>query len=110
MAAALTLTATHSIGDTLYLYEGTVACTGTYSTGGEALDPALNEQITHIIACPDGTAAGGAGYDVEWNPATNKLLFFYNDYDAVADGQHIQVPNATALTTITALRVLVLGQ
>lgn len=109
MAATMTINETHQVGDTLKMYFGTIAFDSSYPTGGEALDPSANEIMKTVICAPGPAAASGFGYQFQWDQPNQKLLVSYNDYDAMADGPHIQVPNTTDLSSLTAVPFVAWG-
>ena len=86
------------------IYE--VAFDSSYPTGGESLTPAMFglNTIDFLLAEPAG------GYTFEYDHANSKLIARVGDNDAVADGPGVQVANATNLSTVTGVRVLVLGR
>lgn len=78
----------------------------SYPTGGESLTPAnlgFTSRIDFLFAEPK------SGYNFVYDRANQKLLAYYNDYDAVADGAHIQVPDTTNLSSLSAVRVFAVG-
>lgn len=77
----------------------TIAFDSSYPTGGEAFT-ADNVGLTRI----DGAViASNSGYQLVWDQANKKILAYYADYDAVADGPLIQVPDTTSLAALTAV-------
>ena len=77
----------------------------SYPTGGEPLTPedlGLSA-IDFLIAEP------AAGYLFEYDHTNEKLIARHFDYDAVADGAAIQVPNTTNLSAVTGVRVIAFG-
>ena len=84
----------------------TIAFDASYPTGGESLTAAdLDlDTINFIIVENDD------GFIFKYNYATSKLLAYYADYDAVADGALIQVADTTDLSGITTARALVIGR
>lgn len=109
MAAVVTIEQTIELGGTEKLYFGTIALDNSYPTGGEAIDASGNERFDFLIASPGPAAASGFGYQFCFDAPNQKLLAAYNDYDAGADGPHIQVPNTTDLSAITAIPFMAKG-
>jgi hypothetical protein len=81
---------------------GTLSFDSAYVTGGESIDGLIKdtdlddagvEFIRHIIVQT-------AGYHLRLDQGGEKLLAYYFDYDAAADGAAIQVPNGTDLSGI----------
>jgi hypothetical protein len=103
MSAVATPSVRQSWGS-VFAVPATVAFDSSYPTGGE---PVTAAQFG-LAAIDDVIVTDGGGYDVSYVPSTGKLLVRYADYDAVADGKLIEVPNTTNLSTLTA-RVIVIG-
>lgn len=107
MALTITKIANLSLGNA----EGVVVDVdfdSSYPTGGESLTASdLGFQhasdIKLVLASPDG------GYIFQYDYTNKKLLAYYADYDAVADGALIQVPNTTDLSGVTDVRLLALA-
>lgn len=81
----------------------------SYPTGGESLNEVElgfpdNFRLLAVIALPR------LGYVFEYDYTNLKLLAYYSDYDAVADGALIQVPNTTNLSTVTDVRVIAIAR
>lgn len=102
--AAVTVNRSIELGGTDKLYVGTIAFDSSYPTGGEALDATANEQLDYVFCTHQG------GYSFAWDAANQKLLAYYCDYDAGADGPLIQVPNTTDLSALTAVPFIGVGQ
>ena len=51
-----------------------------------------------------------AGYVFRYDIANAKLLAYYADYDAVADGALIAVPDATDISGIGKVRLMAIGR
>lgn len=95
----------HSVGD-LRAVIADVAFDSSYPTGGEPLTAAnlgLNT-LEFVLVEPAG------GYAFEYDHANAKIIARYADYDAVADGALIQVPDTTNLSTVTGVRVIAFGR
>lgn len=107
MAAAVTLSGDwlKSIGN-IKAVVGTVALDDSYPTGGESISAAAFGLgvIDFLIASPT------SGYVFQWDNANKKLLAYYADYDAVADGALIQVGAGVNLSALSAIPVLVFGR
>jgi hypothetical protein len=76
----------------------------SYPTGGEAL-VASDLGLDEILA----VFAEGGPYVVKYDKANGKLMAYWADYDAGADGALIQVANTTDLSA-AVVWVLVLGR
>lgn len=103
MALVVTLDDDISIGDTNHLYTGTAAFDSSYPTGGEAFDVSGNSSFSFVLFTPK------SGYTFEWDKANQKVIARYADYDAVADGPLIQVPDTTDLSALTAVPFIAIG-
>lgn len=103
MANSATIEETISLGGTSYMYIGTLTVTGTYATGGEAIDLGSNERISSF-------RLDSGVYTHKWDAAAQKLLFYYADYDAVADGAFIQVANGATHTSASGATFVAIGQ
>lgn len=103
MAATVAITKTIDIGSTEKLYYGTIALDVSYPTGGEAIDVTANERFDVLIAQPT------SGYAFQWDAANQKLLAYRADYDAVADGPLVQVPDTTDLSAVTGIQFIAIG-
>lgn len=95
--ATITASETIELGGTFALIVGTIALDSSYPTGGESLDLASNDRVDYLFASPK------SGYSFDWDAANQKLVARYADYDAVADGPLIEVPNTTNLSTVTGV-------
>lgn len=104
MAASVVVENTISLGGTAKIYTGTIDFDSSYPTGGEAIDATANERLDVLIA------SSKSGYVFSWDAANQKLLAYYADYDAVADGALIQVPDTTNLSTLTGVPFVAVGQ
>jgi len=106
MALTVTLTNITIFGNKRFI-QGKIAFDTSYPTGGEAFSLA------------DMGLAGGvldfcmfepeSGYIFEYDHTNNKVLAYYCDYDAVADGALIQVANTTDLSALTDARFIAIG-
>lgn len=76
-----------------------------YASGGEAL-VASSLGLDEILAV---FPANDAGYLFEYDKANGKLMAYYADYDAVADGALIQVAASVDLSAVNPF-VLVAGR
>lgn len=89
---------------------GTVAFDDSYPTGGEPFNAESESNFSEVFAV---FVASKSGYVFEYvNSATaanRKIIAYYSDYDAVADGALIQVPDTTNLATLTGVTVMVIG-
>ena len=79
---------------------GTLAFDSNYPTNGEA----FTARQVGLSKIRQFKAHSSLGYIFEWDQAASKLKAFYADYDAIADGPLIEVPNTTSLATLTAVR------
>jgi len=83
-----------------------IAFDASYPTGGEALTPS-DFGMTYAIEAVIAFGAKG-GYEFDFDKANQKLKAIYYDYDAAADGAAIEVANATDLSAVKPL-CLVIG-
>lgn len=77
-------------------YKGTL-CTVTmdssYDAGGESITGFPNSVgLARVVGCI--VLGSGTGYFGQWNNTTNKMMAFYGDFDAVADGALIEATSA----------------
>lgn len=77
----------------------------SYPTGGEA----LTASDLSLAALDIVLAENAAGYSFEYDYTNSKLVARYFDYNAVADGAAIEVPDTTNLSTLSGVRVLAIG-
>jgi hypothetical protein len=111
MAAVFTETSRIDLGSGNLLVTGTLAMDNSYPTNGETLDlssfyPAGNLWVFQA------DFVSSQGYILSHNGGTmaaGKIKAYYMDYDAVADGVPIEVPNTTDLSAITAAKILMVG-
>jgi len=78
---------------------GTITMSNSYATGGDTLstgDFGLTE-LNHLFL---STRTGG--YVLAWDKANGKVLAYYGDYDAAADGALVQVAATTDLSSVVA--------
>ena len=82
-----------------------VTLDASYAAGGWAIDVTSLGLTTifHVVATPVD------GYTFEWDPTNGKLKALYCDYDAVADGVKIEIPNDHAGINTKVTRVIVFG-
>lgn len=85
---------------------GNFAFDSSYPTGGESLTY-QNLGFTSRVDWINFESSGG--YVFKYDRANQKVLAYYADYDAVADGALIQVPNTTDLSSLTAVRFFAIG-
>ena len=78
----------------------------SYPTGGEALTPGNVGLSTFDIVINTGS---DTGYVFEFNHASNLLLAYWQDADAIADSALVQVANTTDLSGVTNVRLLCIG-
>lgn len=83
------------------LYVGSVAFDNSYPTGGES----ITLPFTPVLLI----AESSAGYTFQYDYTNKKLLAYYADYDAVADGVLIQVADTTDLSALTDVRFIAIG-
>lgn len=76
-----------------------VTLDSSYPTGGEAITAAqLGLSRVDAVMCSTNT-----GHVAQYDKTNAKIKMYYADYDAVADGALIQVPNTTDLSAVTVL-------
>ena len=88
------------------MLSGSIAFDTSYPTGGEAATLITKYFTTVKRLILD---AGGTGYVVSYDAANDKIMAWYADYDAVADGILIQIPDTTDISAITAANFLAIG-
>ena len=88
---------------------GTIAFDASYPTNGEAITPAnLGFNAGGVIDSLQ-LIGGKGGYIGDFDKANSKILMYYGDNNAGADGPLIEFPNATSLAALTAVRFVALG-
>lgn len=92
--------------DKNYMVFCTVAFDSSYPTGGESITPNALGFGTILMG---GALGNYLGYGFQWDNANSKLLAYYSDYDAGADGPLIQVPDTTNLSTVAAIPCVFIG-
>lgn len=80
----------------------------SYATGGSDFTALFNEKVKQSRTILSVVVVDCGGYVVAFDPATGKLKIYYSNSDA-ADGPLIEVPNATNLSAVTFI-VLVLSK
>lgn len=88
----------------VHFYELTCAWDSSYPTGGEAWNPTGNRRLRKVWSC-----GGEAGYKFEWDQANQAMKVFYGDNNNASDGANIEVPNATDLSALTAVKFCAIG-
>lgn len=82
-------------GERLKIVVGTLNATGTYdNTNGIALN--LGNYFTKILGV---WVAPIAGYITEYNESGEQFDVYWADYDAVADGALVKVPDTTDIVS-----------
>lgn len=81
----------------------TIVGDGAYPTGGTAafetaVSTALGVGTIDIVGVIMGDCGG---YQAVYDHVNDKLKMYRADYDAVADGALVEVPNATSLAAVT---------
>ena len=77
----------------------------SYPTGGEPLTPGdLGLRVVNRLE-----ASPKSGFIFEYDKTNEKLLAYYADYDAVADGALIQVADTTDLSAVTGVEIMAWG-
>lgn len=94
-----------AVGMQLKILTGTFDFDASYPTGGESFDVSnfFPKGVVAVIPAPK------SGYVFEYDSDNGKLLAYYADYDAVADGALIEVANITDLAAITDVKFVALG-
>lgn len=73
-----------------------VTMDSSYPTGGEAVTAAqLGLATVDVAICSTNT-----GHIAQYDKANAKIKLYYADYDAVADGALIEVPNTTNVAAV----------
>ena len=86
------------------IISGTIDFDASYPTGGEAFDLSGKMQSLKGILFEHK-----AGYTFQYDYGNKKVLAYYADYDAAADGALIQVADATNLSAVTGVRFFAYG-
>lgn len=94
-------------GRALKFVTGTFAFDSSYPTGGESITDIAN-QFTELLGILVNPRLGYV-FSVDYTAGAQKLLAYYSDYDAVADGALIQVPDTTNLSTVTGVHFVAYG-
>lgn len=89
----------------LRVFTGSIAFDSSYPTGGEAMDLSSKFAALKLVLFEND-----AGYVFQYDYTNKKVLAYYYDYDAGADGTAIQVANATDLSALTDVRFIAFGQ
>lgn len=82
---------------------GSLAFDSSYPTGGESMTFPGFFNVAIVLIEPS------AGYIFQYDYTNSKVLAYYADYDAVADGALIQVANTTDLSALTDVRYVAIG-
>lgn len=80
----------------------------SYAAGGEDVSLAKIGLMFCYGLWPMAADLASGVYTFAYNPTTKKLIAFWGDYSAAADGPHTEVAATTNLSTVVA-RCLVLG-
>lgn len=94
-------------GRALKFVTGTFAFDSSYPTGGESIT-GIAGQFQEMLGCIFQSRLGYT-FGVDYTAGAQKVLAYYSDYDAVADGALIQVPDTTDLSTVTGVRFIAYG-
>jgi hypothetical protein len=104
MAATATVHKSVSLGDSLFLYMGTIALDNSALAAGEPIDVSANNRFERLIVTGGSGAANG--YRHEWDSANQALKSYRTDQ--VDDAQEA-VPDTTDLSALTALEFVAFG-
>lgn len=102
MAITANVETTISLGGTVYQYFGTLTVTGTYTTGGVAVDVPGNTKIIDLHI-------QGKGMIGEWDPSTQQLLLSWDNAAATA-ARLPQLANGADHTPLTGVRFVAWGE
>jgi len=94
-------------GNRMKIVKGTINATGNYdATAGIALDLSdFFNTIDSVFVMPYG------GYVILYDKANDKFVLYYADYDAVADGALIEVPDdVNIVAAITDVPFVAFGE
>lgn len=81
-----------------------ITMSDSYPTDGESIDAqAFGLEVLDFV-----NPASTNGYVFSFDHTNKKLMAYYSDYDGIADGALIQVPNATNLSAVT-VRAMAFG-
>lgn len=89
----------------LRVLTGSLALDSSYPTGGENMDLSSKFAALKLVLFEND-----AGYVFQYDYTNKKVIAYYYDYDAGADGAAIQVANATDLSALTDVRFIAFGQ
>ena len=103
MSAVVTPTSDEAIGESVHLYEGTIALDNSYPTGGYAIDVPNNARITTMVC----GAAGG--YTFHFIASTQKLKVYRGDNTNAAAAPGVEVSNAVDLSAVPAVPYIAMG-
>lgn len=78
-----------------------IAFDDSYPTGGEAITP----NALGLSRIDGAIFSNGDGYAFEFDAANDKVIAYYADYDAGADGALIQVPDTTDIATVVTFGI-----
>jgi hypothetical protein len=84
---------------------GTMAFDDSYPTAGEAFTARqFGLSVVEQVVIPPHL-----GYTIEADLSASKMLVYYADYDAGADGPAIEFPDQTSLAALTGVRWSAVG-
>jgi hypothetical protein len=90
----------------LAIITGSVAMDSSYPTGGEDISTTLKAKFGTLLQL---MIEPSVGYNFVFDKTNSKIMAYYADYDAVADGAFIQVANAADLSGVTAAKFIAIG-
>ena len=103
---AATLSGTGTKPDATKLAFALLALDNSYPTGGYAIDfTSIGIRDVQFIVVENTS-----GYDFAWDRVNKKLQAYQFNYPGAAAGPGTEVPNATDLSAISALGLIVVGQ
>ena len=104
MALTITTVKEGILGDLRYKVL-TLAFDSSYPTGGESFTASdVGMDFFHLVECNSDD-----GYVFKWDKANAKILAYYADYDAGADGALIQAANTLDLSATINVETFVIG-
>ena len=91
-------------GDRLKIMHGDIAFDNSYPSNGEALD--LSNEFNDLKLV---IFEAKLGYVFEYDYTNKKVIAYYYDYDATADGPAIECANTTDLSALTSVKFIAYG-
>ena len=91
-------------GKRLKIMYGTFDFDSSYPTGGEAMDLSNEfKEVLWVLMTPN------SGYVFQYDKAAKKILAYWYDYDATADGAAVEVTAATNMSAVVNVPFIAIG-